>query len=392
MKLLLTATSYVPAVGGAQIHLHELAKRLSPEHQVDVATFWQENRSDWLLGTTLLASPNPSTYAVDGVFVHRIAYTGFEKARMALPTALYFPTLGLTAPLIARVILPKLETLSGDAALIHNVRIGREHLSLASLKLARRKAIPFVVTPLHHPRWMDRRYALFHHIFREADQVIALTNAEKSMLMKLGVRESNIAITGIGPVLSPDYDEESFTRQHAIGSPFILFLGQHYRYKGYSHLLAAAELVWKEVPEAHFVFAGPSVGDSELTFQDTDRRIHRLGIISLEEKTSALAACSILCVPSTQESFGGVYAEAWSFAKPVIGCAIPAVSELIDDGVNGILVEQDSRAIADRLVFLLKNPSMASAMGISGKHKVDTQYNWPLIVEKTLLAYQDALD
>jgi hypothetical protein len=35
---------------------------------------------------------------------------------------------------------------------------------------------------------------------------------------------------------------------------------------------------------------------------------------------------------------GGVYTEAWSFCKPVIGCPIPAVSELIVEGVDGCLV------------------------------------------------------
>jgi glycosyltransferase involved in cell wall biosynthesis len=57
-----------------------------------------------------------------------------------------------------------------------------------------------------------------------------------------------------------------------------------------------------------------------------DPRILELGSVDLQTKTDALEACTLLCLPSTQESFGGVYTEAWSFKKPVIGCDIPAVS------------------------------------------------------------------
>lgn len=391
LRILLTATSYVPAVGGAQIHIHEIAKRLLNDHKLRVATFWCTNRSDWLLGTTLLATSKPSDHEQDGISVHRLSFTPLEKARLLLPTALYVPTLGWMAPAIARVIVPQLEVLAANASLIHNIRIGREPLSLASLNLAHQMNLPFVITPLHHPRWMSPRYAMFHRIFRQADRVIALTQAEKSMLVRLGVRDDAISVTGIGPVLSEDYDANEFLKKHKIESPFVLFLGQHYRYKGFSHLLAAAKRVWKEMPQTEFVFIGPSVGDSESGFRAADRRIHRLGTVSLEDKTSALAACRVLCVPSTQESFGGVYVEAWSFSKPVIGCRIPAVSELIEDGVDGLLVEQTPGDIADKLVALLKNPKQASEIGAAGKRKVEARYQWPMIVARTLSAYRRAI-
>ena len=390
MNLLFTATSYVPAVGGAQIHLHEIAKRLLHDHEVDVATFWRTNRSDWLLGTTVLGPRNPDAYKVDGVSVHRLGFTPLEKARLLLPTALYMPTLGMMAPAIALLIVPKLEKLAANADLVHNIRIGREPLSLASLQLAQRKDIPFVITPLHHPRWMNSRYAVFHRIFREADQVIALTQAEKSMLIRLGVRDEAISVTGIGPVLSHDYDANEFLKKNEIETPFVLFLGQHYHYKGYSHLLAAAKRVWKEVPQTEFVFIGPSVGNSETEFRAVDRRIHRLGTVSLEDKTSALAACDILCVPSTQESFGGVYVEAWSFSKPVVGCRIPAVSELIEDTVDGFLVAQTAEDIADKLLALLQNPKQASELGAAGRTKVESRYQWSILLERTLDAYRRA--
>ena len=210
-------------------------------------------------------------------------------------------------PPIAAVIEESIEALAYYSDLIHNVRIGREGLTYASWQVARRREIPFVFTPLHHPRWVGWRYREYIYLYQQADAVIALTQAEATILQWLGVREDRIHVTGIGPVLAPQADPEGFRQTHSITGPMVLFFGQHYPYKGFRQVLEAAPLVWAQQPEAQFVFIGPAVKDSERAFAEMmDPRIHRLGSVDLQEKTNALAACDLLCVPSSQESFGGV--------------------------------------------------------------------------------------
>ncbi|MGC1216708.1 MAG: glycosyltransferase family 4 protein, partial [Phormidesmis sp.] len=161
---------------------------------------------------------------------------------------------------------------------------------------------------------------------------------------------------------------------------------------GYRYLLDAAKLVWQKYPDTHFVVIGPSVRDSNKVFDlYKDSRIHRLGKVSFQEKTDALAACTLLCAPSSQESFGGVYTEAWMFEKPVIGCDIPAIAEVIDDEVNGFLVQQQPKMIAQRILDLLDNPAAARAMGESGKEKVAQNYTWPAIAQKATAAYNKTI-
>ncbi|MFC2146857.1 glycosyltransferase family 4 protein, partial [Acidobacteriota bacterium] len=194
---------------------------------------------------------------------------------------------------------------------------------------------------------------------------------------------------GHGPVLEPEAKPDRFLQEYDIGCPMVLFLGQHYPYKGYKELLEAAKIVWEKIPDTHFVFIGPAVGQSEASFNEIDdQRVHRLGTVSLQEKTDALAACSLLCVPSTQESFGGVYAEAWYFKKPVIGCKIPAVSEVITDELDGYLVEQEPKAIAERIISLLENEAAALRMGAAGKKKVEEKYTWQRIAERVETVYK----
>ncbi|UBF24689.1 glycosyltransferase family 4 protein [Kovacikia minuta CCNUW1] len=392
MRLLYTLTAYPPYTGGAQLHQHMLAQQLQPQHTVQVVCHWDCHRTDWLLGTTLKAPGVDRDYTVDGIPVHRLGLSLREKARLAPFVPLYYPLMGVALPPIAHCLAQHLSPYATQADLIHNVRIGREGLSYASLQVARTHQIPFVLTPVHHPRWVGWRYRAYLRLYQLADAVIALTQVEKKVLMGLGVPEERIAVTGIGPVLAPTADPVAFLERYGLDKgPIVLFLGQHYSYKGYQQLLLATPLVWEKLPDVQFVFIGPSVAQSEQAFaQRKDPRIHRLGVVDLQTKTDALAACTLLCVPSSQESFGGVYTEAWSFAKPVIGCNIPAVTEVITDGMDGHLIDQEPAQIADRICHLVLNPAQAKAMGEAGRDKVQSRYTWRKLAELTEQIYQRA--
>jgi glycosyltransferase involved in cell wall biosynthesis len=393
MNLLYTLTAYPPYIGGAQLHQHLLAQQLCAHHPIQVATFWNHNRTDWLLGTTLRAHPRPYDYEYEGIPVHRLGFSWAEKLRMAPWLPLYYPWMAVALPPIAQAIARPLTALARDRDLIHNVRIGREGLTYASLQVARRRDIPFVLTPVHHPRWVGWRYREYLKLYRQADAMIALTQAEANILASLGVAEHRIHVTGIGPVLAPQADGAVFRATHGLVGPVVLFLGQHYPYKGYRQILEATAAVWVRHPDTQFVFIGPAVKGSEAAFAEfTDPRIHRLGAVSLQDKTNALAACDLLCVPSNQESFGGVYTEAWSFGKPVIGCNIPAVAEVVSDGEDGYLVEQNAAAIGDRITYLLDHPPVATKLGQAGYSKVQHRYSWPRLAAKTLAVYHQLKD
>jgi glycosyltransferase involved in cell wall biosynthesis len=295
-------------------------------------------------------------------------------------------------PPIANCLAKYLDSYSKNADLIHNVRIGREGLSYASYQLAKSYNIPFIFTPVHHPRWVGWRYQAYLKLYQLADAVITLTEVEKQILINLGVKEEKINVTGIGPILAKTTNPQLFKDKYQIKEPIVLFLGQHYGYKGYQQLLQATAEVWKKISEVNFVFIGPSVKNSEQYFANfKDSRIHRLGAVDLQTKTDALAACDVLCVPSSQESFGGVYTEAWSFGKPVIGCKIPAVSEVISDGIDGYLVNQNPQEIADSICQLLLNNHDAQKFGKAGKEKVKSKFNWEKLAYLTENIYKKLL-
>ena len=387
MNLLYTLTTYPPAIGGAQLHQHLIAQQLK-QHQIQVFAHWHQNRTDWLMGTTINAPSQSKDYIIDDIPVHCMGMNLIDKARLLPYLPLYYPWMDLALPPIATCISRYLDQYAQSADLIHNVRIGREGLSYASYQLAKKYDIPFIFTPVHHPRWVGWRYRAYIKLYQLADAVIALTETEKQTLINLGVNRDRITVTGMGAVLAEKADSQAFKETYKIADPIILFLAQHHSYKGYQQLLQAAPIVWKKFPEAEFVFAGPAIANSEKYFKNQDSRIHRLGALSLQDKTNALATCTMLCLPSSQESFGGVYTEAWQFDKPVIGCNIPAVSEVIDHGTNGYLVSQNSVEIADAICQILMNPTQALKMGQNGKQKLDAKFTWSKIAGITEDIYQ----
>lgn len=383
MKITNTITAYPPSIGGAQIHQHILNQHLSYQHQIQVVSHWDQNRNDWLRGTTLNAPQQNLDYNLDGIDVHRIGISNIDKIKLVPYVLTYYFNINFNTQKIAKHLQKYLDPYAQKSHLIHNVRVGREGLSYASYYAAQKYDIPFVFTPLHHPKWVGWRYQTYINLYQKADALIALTPAEKEILIQLGVKADKIIVTGIGPVLAQDPDPNLFIEKNQINNPFVLFLGQHYLYKGYRDILQATSLVWAKNPNVDFVFIGPPVKDSEKYFElFKDSRIHRLGKVDLQTKTNALSACHLLCVPSTQESFGGIYTEAWSFKKPVIGCPIPAVSNVITEGQDGLLVEQRSGAIADAICTLLMNSSLAEKMGKAGYNKVQQKFTWQVISDK----------
>ena len=394
MNIMFCITAYLPSMGGAQVHTHRLAQELAREHKVEIITHWDAHRTDWLLGTTLLSPVGQRDYEQDGIPVHRLGISTREKFRLMPYVLVYYPMMEFSIPILAKNLRKKMRLFASRADLIHNVRIGREPLSYAAYLSAREHGVPFVFTPLHHPRWSGWLHRMYHRLYRSADALIALTQVEKETLIQLGVREERITVTGIGPILAENCSGSRFRREYNLGNdPVVLFIGQKYSYKGVAELLEAAPWVWKRFPEARFVFIGPRTNYSRSLFSTVkDGRIIELDTVSLETKTDALDACSMLCVPSSQESFGGVYTEAWTLKKPVIGCSIPAVAEVIADGEDGFLVRQEAKEIADRIVSLIGDSQMAERMGNSGQNKVETQYSWENITGKTINVYKSLLE
>jgi glycosyltransferase involved in cell wall biosynthesis len=227
-------------------------------------------------------------------------------------------------------------------------------------------------------------------MYAQSDAVVALTHGEADWLARRGADRKRLHVIGLGPQNDPAATPELARQKLGTDAKLVVFIGQLHRYKGFEELLGAARLL-ENRRDTLFVFVGPDVRGNAAAFATAGPNVKWLGSVPHELRDSLLAACEVLCVPSSRESFGSVIVEAWSCGKPVIGGPAGATRELIDDGVDGFVVPQEARVIAQRLERILDDQALAQDMGCKGKEKAAQRYSWAAIAESHVKLYEHLL-
>jgi glycosyltransferase involved in cell wall biosynthesis len=287
-----------------------------------------------------------------------------------------------------------LEWYAEDRDLIHN--IGREYLD-SSLEVAEALGTPIVLTPLaHRGQFHGGDTPSDFERYRRADAITTMTDWEKGWFASEGVDDSRIFTTGMGPNAVRSRDGLAFRAAHGIppDAPLVLYIGRKERYKGYIHLLDAAELVWRRHPDTRFVFIG--IPGFYSSFFDefaryADERIVDIERASGTEKSAALDACDVFAMPSLHETFGIGYLEAWLHERPVVGGDIPPLREVIAHGVDGFCVRQRADDVASAIQRLLDDPALRSSMGQAGAAKLREKWDWDRVIDRVEEAYARAL-
>jgi glycosyltransferase involved in cell wall biosynthesis len=418
---------YWPVIGGCEIHTHELVGRLSRRHRVNVITTIckaeDKARGGWFMLAPLAAAARHDEHYADGEA--QVTCVGLAKPwKAALFTLLRACGSDKLPPRLCRRAgklfvagyKRKLRELVGRPDIIHGINGEVPWLSYAAMQVARDLGVPFAFTGVPHIYSADKAIAgayeqnrpatladmppqlngVFGEFFmatsRAADLLFTMTDGEKAFFLQNGINH-NVHTVGVGPVLSTR-PAPGARRAYGIpeDSPLILFLGRVNADKGVVPMIAAARLVWQEIPDAHFLFVGPFEWGSEAFFAaQPDRRLIATGAVDLERKTAALEACDLLCVPSVHETLGGVYLEAWSFGKAVVGANIPPFRELSGDGQGGVAAVPTPEGIARAILFLLQNPEAARRMGAWGRERVRNHYSWETIAGKVEACYGEML-
>ena len=390
MRILFTKRGYAP-VGGSESLAYQFATRLAARgHDVRVVCAWPAEREEVRYRA---ADFEPATFDDHRVFVDRGVQVVQVRPRGGL--------LGMAADATTLVDLLRVDVLeryAADREVVHNV--GREYLD-STLEVADALGLPLVLTPLAHPGQFhggDQPADLAR--YQRAAAITTMTDWESRWYAERGIDPARLVTTGMGPnavaAMAGGGPAAMFRARHRIpaGAPLVLYIGRKERYKGYIHLLDASETVWRRHPETRFVFIGIQGFNS--SFVDEFRRYEDDRIVDIEDATAAtkdaaLDACDVFAMPSLHETFGLGYLEAWLHGKPVIGGDIPALREVIADGVDGILVRQRTDRVAAAILRLLDDPALARAMGAAGAEKVRTRWDWNGVIDRVERAYALAL-
>ena len=151
------------------------------------------------------------------------------------------------------------------------------------------------------------------------------------------------------------------------------------RYKGADDLIEAVAQLRASQPDLFLVAVGGGDDLPRLRQFASDSgvadRVVFLDGLSREQIAGCYARCDVFALPSTGEGFGIVFLEAMAFGKPVIGANAGGVPDLIENGVNGLLVPpKDKHKLAQALGELLADPTQCMRLGRQGAEVVRRRY------------------
>lgn len=170
-------------------------------------------------------------------------------------------------------------------------------------------------------------------------------------------------------------------------SPFrVLYLGNLIEGKGFFDVIRAAPMVLREAPDTEFLMAGTydrsglavrREVEAYIRAEGLGEAVRFAGVVTGDAKTRLLLSSNVLVFPTRYEieTFGLVNLEAMEAGLPVITTRRGAIPEIIEEGVNGLLVpEGDPAAIARCVLQLHDDPVLCRAMGERNIEKFHRMY------------------
>jgi L-malate glycosyltransferase len=271
----------------------------------------------------------------------------------------------------------------------HAVAMGALALSMSTMRSK---------PPLIAARRVDfhlRGSALSRWKYRQVDCFICVSEAIRRMLIDDGVPADRVVTVNEGIDLdrveaapAANLHEELWLPHHA---PIVGNVAALVPHKGQRHLIEAAALVIRQVPDARFVIAGEGELRPALERQIRERRLEKHVLLAgfRPDVLSLHKAFDVFVMSSVTEGLGTSLLDAMACRKPIVATTAGGIPEVVKDGETGLLVPpRDHAAMAQAIVRLLQDPALRALMGHAGWRHVHERFSAERMVQDTLRVYE----
>lgn len=336
LRVLMVCARYLPDMGGIEMHVYEVARRLACMGNFQVTVL-----------ATDRTRTRPQEEVVNGVTILRVPAWPSERD--------YY-----IAPAIFNVVAGR-----GEWDLVHCQGI-HTPVPLLAMLAARRAKVPYVVTfhtgghSLRHRNALRTlQWRLAGPLLRRAGALIAVSRFEADVLSaSAGLGDKRVTLIRNGGTL-PEPPPGVAMRPGRIVSP-----GRLERYKGHHRVIEALPHVIEKVPDAHLVVLGQGSYESELR-----RLADQLGIadrVTIKHvppgdrasMATALAEANVIAAMSDYEAHPVAVMESLSVGRPVVGYSCAGIGELVEEGwVHGVQPGAKPTEVADHLLKVMSAPA-----------------------------------
>lgn len=231
----------------------------------------------------------------------------------------------------------------------------------------------------------------------KADRVMTVSEAARQYMLDVdGIRRDDIEVVYLGfdfEQMSPNAEKRAATRTEFGFADDDLVIGYVANFaagKGHVQLISAFDEIKRQIPNAKLILAGRG------KLKEVEDTVGRLGLgrrITFagwrDDAASVYNAMDFFVQPSLSEAFSQVLIEAMGCGLPVIATKVGGAGEVIDDGVNGLLIEPDDpKAIVDSIIKLAGDDGLRSKMAESGMSSVRERFSAATMIDRHVELYE----
>lgn len=278
------------------------------------------------------------------------------------------------------------------------------HADLAGRIAARVAGVPHLVHTVHvaEGRFRPWQYAWARLTADWCDRIVCVSRAVRdhhARRARLPLRRYAVIHNGIDADAYARHRgrRQQLRRAWAVGPGEVLiaFVGRLDYQKNVALFLEASHRLRSLRRDVRIVIAGdgPDRAAVEEFLQSGDASRWSVWLGHSDDVAGLLSAADILVQPSRWEGFGLAAAEAMAAGLPVVATKVPGLSEVVDDGVTGWLVDsEDADALAAAMRRLVERPQERARLGAAGRQRVSEHFSIAANVAAHQRLYQELSD
>jgi glycosyltransferase involved in cell wall biosynthesis len=230
---------------------------------------------------------------------------------------------------------------------------------------------------------------------RQVDCFIAASEIIRQMLVADGVPadrtvtvHEGVDVEAIDAAPTVNLHEAYWLPHHA---PIVGNIAALVPHKGQRHLIDAAQLVVRELPDVRFMIFGEGELRPQLERHVREHHLEKHVLLPgfRPDVIGCLKAFDVFAMSSVTEGLGTSLLDAMACARPIVATSAGGIPEVVQDEVNGLLVPtRDHHAMAAAIVRLLRDAELRRRIAESGLARVRERFTVEQMIAGTATVYR----